>query len=105
MSYASGVEPWSAETVFRGQDARRRGARGRIHDHDAHRRRRGPGGDGAGGGVGAGWRRLAPDWHVFDAIGTKTVRLGAGGVSPTKIMTTAWAVGLAETLRSQLSRA
>jgi len=42
---------------------------------------------------------------VFDAIGTKTVRLGAGGVSPTKIVATAWTVGLAETLRSQLSRA
>jgi 3-hydroxyisobutyrate dehydrogenase len=42
---------------------------------------------------------------VFDAIGTRTVRLGAGGVSRTKIEATAWTVGLAESLRSQLSRA
>ena len=42
---------------------------------------------------------------VFDAIGTKTARLRAGGVSRTRIMATAWTVGLAETLRAQLSRA
>jgi 3-hydroxyisobutyrate dehydrogenase len=42
---------------------------------------------------------------VFDAIGTKTVRLRAGGVSRTKIEATAWTVGLAESLRAQLSRA
>src|SRR3954452_8365153 len=42
---------------------------------------------------------------VFDAIGTKTVRLGGGGVRPPKIVATAWTVGLADTLRSQLSRA
>ena len=44
---------------------------------------------------------------VFDAIGPKTVRLGpeAGGVSRMKLVARAWTVALAETLRSQLSRA
>jgi len=42
---------------------------------------------------------------IFDAIGSKTVRLGAGGVSRTKIVATAWTVALVETLRSQLRRA
>jgi 3-hydroxyisobutyrate dehydrogenase len=44
---------------------------------------------------------------VFDAIGSKTVRLGpeAGGVSRMKLVASAWTVALAESLRSQLSRA
>jgi 3-hydroxyisobutyrate dehydrogenase len=44
---------------------------------------------------------------VFDAIGSKTVRLGpeAGGVSRMKLVASAWTVALAETLRAQLSRA
>jgi 3-hydroxyisobutyrate dehydrogenase len=44
---------------------------------------------------------------VFDAIGSKTVRLGpdAGGVSRMKLVASAWTVALAETLRAQLRRA
>jgi 3-hydroxyisobutyrate dehydrogenase len=44
---------------------------------------------------------------VFDAIGSKTVRLGpeASGVSRMKLVASAWTVGLAESLRAQLSRA
>ena len=41
---------------------------------------------------------------VFDAIGSKTVRLQpeARGASRTKLVATAWTVGVAESLRSQL---
>ena len=44
---------------------------------------------------------------IFDAIGTKTVRLepDAGGASRRKQVVNAWAVGLWESLRCQLSRA
>ena len=44
---------------------------------------------------------------IFDAIGTKTVRLDpdAGRASRTKLLTSAWTVALAESLRAQLSRA
>jgi 3-hydroxyisobutyrate dehydrogenase len=45
---------------------------------------------------------------IFDAIGLKTVRLEpqAGGASRRKkLVATAWTVGLAESLRAQLSRA
>ena len=44
---------------------------------------------------------------IFDAIGTKTVRLEpeAGGASRMKLVATAWIVGLVESLRAQLSRA
>jgi 3-hydroxyisobutyrate dehydrogenase len=43
---------------------------------------------------------------IFDAIGSKTVRLEpeAGGVSRRKLVTYIWTVGLAETLRAQLIR-
>ena len=44
---------------------------------------------------------------VFDAIGSKTVRLGpeARGVSRKKLVASAWTVALVETFRCQLSRA
>lgn len=44
---------------------------------------------------------------VFDAIGTKTVRLEpeAGRASRTWLVANAWTVGIAESLRAQLSRA
>jgi 3-hydroxyisobutyrate dehydrogenase len=44
---------------------------------------------------------------IFDAIGSKTVRLEpeAGRASRTKLVINAWTVALAETLRCQLSRA
>jgi 3-hydroxyisobutyrate dehydrogenase len=44
---------------------------------------------------------------IFDAIGFKTVRLEpeASGASRMKLVATAWTVGLAESLRAQLSRA
>jgi 3-hydroxyisobutyrate dehydrogenase len=44
---------------------------------------------------------------IFDAIGCKTVRLApeARGASRTKLVATAWTVGVAESLRAQLSRA
>ena len=44
---------------------------------------------------------------VFDAIASKTVRLGpeARGVSRMKLVASAWTVALVETLRCQLSRA
>ena len=44
---------------------------------------------------------------IFDAIGSKTVRLEpeAGRASRRKLVANAWTVALAETLRSQLSRA
>ena len=44
---------------------------------------------------------------IFDAIGSKTVRLepGAGRASRMKLVANAWTVGLAESLRSQLNRA
>jgi 3-hydroxyisobutyrate dehydrogenase len=44
---------------------------------------------------------------IFDAIGSKTVRLGpeARGASRTKLVATAWTVGVAESLRAQLSLA
>jgi 3-hydroxyisobutyrate dehydrogenase len=44
---------------------------------------------------------------VFDAIGSKTVRLApeAGGVSRMKLVASAWTVALAESLRAQLLRA
>jgi 3-hydroxyisobutyrate dehydrogenase len=44
---------------------------------------------------------------IFDAIGSKTVRLepGIGRASRMKLVASAWAVALAESLRSQLSRA
>ena len=44
---------------------------------------------------------------IFDAIGSKTVRLGpeASGASRMKLVANAWTVTLVETLRSQLSRA
>src|SRR4029077_20177649 len=44
---------------------------------------------------------------IFDAIGSKTVRLepGTHGASRMKLVATAWAVGLAESLRAQLIRA
>jgi 3-hydroxyisobutyrate dehydrogenase len=44
---------------------------------------------------------------IFDAIGLKTVRLEpqAGGASRRKLVAAAWTVGLAESLRAQLSRA
>jgi 3-hydroxyisobutyrate dehydrogenase len=43
---------------------------------------------------------------IFDAIGSKTVRLepGAGGASRMKLVANAWAVALAESLRAQLRR-
>ena len=44
---------------------------------------------------------------IFDAIGSKTVRLepDAGRASRRKLVASAWAVGLVESLRAQLSRA
>jgi 3-hydroxyisobutyrate dehydrogenase len=44
---------------------------------------------------------------VFDAIASKTVRLEpeAGRASRMKLVATAWTVGIAESLRAQLSRA
>ena len=44
---------------------------------------------------------------IFDAIGSKTVRLEpkAGRASRTKLVASAWTVALVETLRCQLSRA
>ena len=44
---------------------------------------------------------------IFDAIGSKTVRLDpeAGRATRMKLVVSAWAVGLAESLRAQLSRA
>ena len=44
---------------------------------------------------------------IFDAIASKTVRLepGARGASRIKLVATAWTVGIAESLRAQLSRA
>jgi 3-hydroxyisobutyrate dehydrogenase len=44
---------------------------------------------------------------IFDAIGSKTVRLepGTGRASRMKLVASAWTVALAESLRSQLSRA
>ena len=44
---------------------------------------------------------------IFDAIASKTVRLepGAHGASRIKLVATAWTVGIAESLRAQLSRA
>jgi 3-hydroxyisobutyrate dehydrogenase len=44
---------------------------------------------------------------IFDAIGSKTVRLEpeAGGASRRKLVANAWTVGIVESLRSQLSRA
>ncbi|HEY0343752.1 MAG TPA: hypothetical protein VGC59_03845 [Solirubrobacteraceae bacterium] len=44
---------------------------------------------------------------IFDAIGSKTVRLEreVGWASRKKLVANAWAVGLAESLRAQLSRA
>src|SRR6476661_3373139 len=44
---------------------------------------------------------------IFDAIGSKTVRLEpeAGGARRMKLVATAWTVALVETLRCQLSRA
>ena len=44
---------------------------------------------------------------IFDAIGSKTVRLEpeARGASRTKLVATAWTVALVESLRAQLSRA
>jgi 3-hydroxyisobutyrate dehydrogenase len=44
---------------------------------------------------------------IFDAIGFKTVRLepDTGGASRLKLVATAWTVGVAESLRAQLSRA
>ena len=43
---------------------------------------------------------------IFDAIGFKTVRLEpeAGGASRIRLVATAWTVGIAESLRAQLSR-
>ena len=43
---------------------------------------------------------------IFDAIASKTVRLepGARGASRIKLVATAWTVGIAESLRAQLSR-
>ena len=44
---------------------------------------------------------------IFDAIGSKTVRLepAAGAVSRMKLVVSAWTVGIAESLRAQLGRA
>jgi 3-hydroxyisobutyrate dehydrogenase len=44
---------------------------------------------------------------IFDAIGSKTVRLepGAGGASRMKLVVSAWTVGILESLRCQLNRA
>jgi 3-hydroxyisobutyrate dehydrogenase len=44
---------------------------------------------------------------IFDAIGSKTVRLepGVGGARRIRLVATAWTVGVAESLRAQLSRA
>jgi 3-hydroxyisobutyrate dehydrogenase len=44
---------------------------------------------------------------IFDAIGFKTVRLepGVGRASRVRLVATAWTVGVAESLRAQLSRA
>ena len=44
---------------------------------------------------------------IFDAIGSKTVRLEpeGGGASRAKLVANAWAVGIVESLRAQLSRA
>jgi len=44
---------------------------------------------------------------IFDAIGSKTVRLepGTRGASRMKLVATAWTVGLAESLLAQVSRA
>jgi 3-hydroxyisobutyrate dehydrogenase len=54
-------------------------------------------------GPGAVLDRAQP---VFDAIGMKTVRLEpeAGRASRMKLVATAWSVGIAESLRAQLSR-
>src|SRR3954466_12106183 len=43
---------------------------------------------------------------IFDALGSKTVRLEphAGRASRTKLVATAWTVGVVESLRAQLSR-
>src|SRR4051812_4279437 len=50
---------------------------------------------------------LDPAQPIFDASGSKTVRLepGTGRASRMKLVATAWTVALAESLRSQLSRA
>ena len=55
-------------------------------------------------GPGAALDRAQP---IFDAIGSKTVRLepGAGGASRTKLVASAWTVGIVESLRCQLHRA
>jgi 3-hydroxyisobutyrate dehydrogenase len=44
---------------------------------------------------------------IFDAIGSKTVRLEpeTGGVSRIKLVVSAWTVGIVESLRAQLVRA
>src|SRR6478609_267181 len=44
---------------------------------------------------------------IFDAIGSKTVRLEpeAGGASRMKLVVSAWTVGIVESLRAQLDRA
>ena len=44
---------------------------------------------------------------IFDAIGSKTVRLEpeAGGASRMKLVANAWTVGIVESLRAQVSRA
>ncbi len=44
---------------------------------------------------------------IFDALGSKTVRLGpeAAGVSRMTLVANAWTVGILESLRAQLSRA
>src|SRR3954464_13904823 len=44
---------------------------------------------------------------IFDAIGSKTVRLGpeTSGARRMKLVANAWTVGLVESLRAQLSRA
>src|SRR3954469_11416682 len=55
-------------------------------------------------GLGDALDRAQP---IFDAIGSKTVRLEpeAGGASRIKLVANAWTVGLVESLRAQLSRA
>ena len=44
---------------------------------------------------------------IFDVIGSKTIRLdpGAGRANRMKLVVSAWALGLGESLRAQLSRA
>ena len=92
-----------------------RGARGRAREGSrVHVRElscdRHPG-DGQAGPAGGARvrtrRRPRPAQPIFDAIGSKTVRLEpeAGGMSRTKLVVSAWTRGIVESLRAQLGRA